>query len=96
MTHETARMATLFVQGRQLERWKLVNQTLSLKLQRRAEQLFPISRLRRIVFIGRAPGDMRALWRLLEMGIGVTFIGSGGRLIGAFNAPAVESSLLPE
>lgn len=95
MTAETAIMATLFVQGRQLQHWRLVGNTLSIKAHQRAEQLFPLSRLRRVIFIERAPGDMRALWKLLEMGVGVTFMGSKGRLIGAFNAPAVESSILP-
>lgn len=95
MKTDTAVMATLFIQGRQLQRWRLVGNTLSVRMQRRAEQLFPLSRLRRVIFIERAPGDMRYLWKLLEMGVGVTFMGSRGRLIGAFNAPAVESSPLP-
>lgn len=95
MSMDTAVMATLFIQGRQLQQWRLVGNTLSVRLQRRAEQLFPLSRLRRVIFIERAPGDMRYLWKLLEMGVGVTFMGSRGRLIGAFNAPAVESSPLP-
>ncbi|WP_404296473.1 hypothetical protein [Halomonas sp.] len=88
-------MATLFIQGRQLQQWRLVGNTLSVRMHRRAEQLFPLSRLRRVIFIERAPGDMRYLWKLLEMGVGVTFLGSRGRLIGAFSAPAVESSPLP-
>jgi hypothetical protein len=95
MTTDTAVMATLFVQGRQLQYWRLVGNTISIKIYRRAEQLFPMSRLRRVIFIERAPGDMRALWKLLEMGVGVTFMGAHGRLIGAFNAPAVDTSILP-
>lgn len=86
--------ATLYIHGRQLVEWRVLGPSLVVKVRHKSEQMFPLRRLRKVVFIGQAPGNTRHLWKLLELGIGVNFLGGKGRLVGAFHAPASRDPLL--
>lgn len=74
--------ATLYIETRELERWRVDSGAFVLKLKNKAEQYFPLYRLNKIVFIGSAKGELSQLQRVMESGVAVAFMDAQGGIKG--------------
>lgn len=74
--------ATLYIETRELERWRVDSGAFVLRLKNKAEQYFPLYRLNKIVFIGNAKGDLAQLQKVMDSGIAVAFMETQGGIKG--------------